>query len=157
MSHDAQAGARFHEIRFPDYGYIFRSRDGILGKSGLARCEEKVRRVVCLMDAGRKRYHEDRVCPLMTIAGVERNDNDRSPSFFRGIDGQLNKPNLSAEGRFEGGRHLARTVHQLSQGEFSPLFFLGTGLLWKAIIKTRNRLLHGFSFPLLVERAKKVI
>jgi len=157
MTHDAQAGARFHEIRFPDNGNIFRSRDGILGKPGLARHEEKVRGVVCLMDACRKRNHEDSVRPLVTIAGVKRNDNDRAPSFLRGIDRQLNEPNLSAKGRFVGGRHLARTVQKLGQGEFSPLFFLGIGLHRKAIVKTRNRSLYSLPSPLFVERAKKVI
>jgi hypothetical protein len=157
MTHDAQAGARLHKIRFPDYGYIFRSRDGILGKASLACREKKVCGVVCLMDAGRKRNHEDRVRPLVTIAGVKRNDNDRAPSFLRGIDWQLDKPNLSAEGRFDGGRHLARAIHELSQGEFSPLPVLRLSRFWKAVVKTRNRFLHSLPFPLLVERAKKVI
>lgn len=157
MAQVAQAGARFHEIHFPDNGNIFRARDGILGKPGLACREKKVSGMVGLVDAGRKRYHQDRVRPLVTIAGVERNDNDRASSFFRWIDWQLDKPNLSAKGRFAGRRHLARTVHELRQGEFSPLFFLGVGLRWKAVIKTRNRSFHGVTFPLFVERAKKVI
>jgi hypothetical protein len=144
-------------MRFPNNGNVFRSRDGILGKPSFAGCEKKMRGMFCLVDACRKRNHEDRVRPLVTIAGVERNDDDRAPSFLRGIDRQLDEPNLSAKGRFDGRRHLARTVHELGQGEFSPLPFLGLGLLWKAIVETRNRLDHGVSFPLFVERAKKVI
>jgi hypothetical protein len=113
--------------------------------------------MVCLVDACRKRNHQDRVRPLVAIACVERNDNDWAPSFFRGIDRQLNEPNLSADGRFAGGGQLARTVHELSQGEFPPTFFLGLGLLRKTLIETRNRLVHGISFPLFVERAKEVV
>lgn len=147
MTHDAQAGARFHKIRFPDNGNIFRSRDGILGKPGLACREKKVRGMICLMDACRKRNHEDGVRPLVTIAGVKRNDDDWAPSFLRRIDRQLDEPNLSAKGWFVGGCHLARTVQKLRQGEFSPLFFLGMGLHWKAIIKTRYRFFHSLPFP----------
>jgi hypothetical protein len=113
--------------------------------------------MICLVDACRKRNHEDCVGPLVTIAGVERNDDDRAPSFLRGIDRQLNEPNLSAEGRFAGRRHLARTVQKLGQGEFSPLFFHGMGLRWKAIVKARYRFFHSLPLPLFVERAKQVI
>ena len=145
------------EIRFPDNGNVFGSRDGILGKPGLAGVQKKVCRVFCFVDARRKRNHQDRVRPLVAIAGVMRNDNDRAPSFLRGIDRQLDKPNFSSEWRSEGRRHLAGTFHELGQGEFSPSPFLGLSRLWQGIVKTGNRLLDDFSLPLFVQRAKKVI
>jgi hypothetical protein len=157
MAHGANGGAGFNQMRFPHDGNIFRSRDRIFGKTGFAGREKEVRGMVRFVDAGRKWNHEDCVCPLVTIAGIKRNDHYRTSSFLWRIDGQLDEPDLPPEGRFDGWRHLDSSVHELGQREFSPRPFLRLCLLGKTVIKACNRLLHGVSFSLVVERAKKVI
>ena len=59
------------------------------------------------MDARRKWDHQDGVRSFAPIPSVERDDNNRAPSFLWRIGGQLDEPNLTTTRRILDFGHLS--------------------------------------------------
>jgi hypothetical protein len=93
-------------MHLTDNGNVFGPRNGILGEPALVGCQIKFRGKICFVDARRKWDHQDGVRWFVPIPSIERDDNNRAPSFLWRIGTQLDEPNLTTTRRILDFGHL---------------------------------------------------